>query len=601
MELLLSECEEKLRQLQLEKRNKLKDKLIEAFPAFLVVIDKNGKLLWMNSLMLKALGYTKEEVEGVDYLSTFVPEDDRESLSKVFETIIKEKKPTVNENHIVSKNGQRLLVRWNGAPVIDDATKEINYFFGVGIDITELRNYQEALYKSQEKYRSLFENSIDGIYISTPEGKYVDVNHALVKMLGYPSKEELLKVNTRELYVSPKDRPEPRERNKIFETRLKRKDGTKIRVEISSKVLYDGEKQKPIYYLGIVRDISERRKAERKIKYLSFHDSLTGLYNRAYFVEELKRLDTPRQLPLSFIMGDINGLKLINDAFGHKEGDRLLKNMARILKSSCRKEDIIARWGGDEFSILLPNTSEKDTEEIISRIKKSCQESVFHKIPITIALGSITKINPSQNVDELIKSAEDRMYRVKLLESRTISDFVIDSLKKLLWEKSTETKGHTKRVERMALELGKVINLPENELERLRLLSSFHDIGKVAIPSKILSKKGKLSVKEWEIVRRHPEIGYNIVQFSPKTASIAEEILSHHEWWNGNGYPQGLKGGDIPILSRIISIVDAYDAMTHKRPYREKITKKEATEELLRVAGIQFDPQLVNKFIDIIS
>ncbi|MBC7333249.1 MAG: PAS domain S-box protein [Actinobacteria bacterium] len=599
--MLLNECREKLKELQSEERNSLRDKLVETFPAFLVVIDKDGKAIWMNDPMLKALGYTSEEIKGVDYLSTFVPDEDRKKLSKIFETLVKEKKSTVNENHIVSRDGRQFLVRWSGAPIVDRKTGEVNYFFGIGIDITELHEFEEALYKSQERYRSLFENSIDGIYISTPEGKYIDANHALVKMLGYSSKEELLSVNTQDLYVSPKNRPGPKDRDRIFETRLKRKDGSKIWVEISSRVLYDNNGQKPIYYLGIVRDISERIRAERKIRYLSFHDSLTGLYNRAYFVEELKRLDTPRQLPLSFIIGDVNGLKLINDAFGHKEGDRLLRSVARILKNSCRKEDIIARWGGDEFSILLPNTSDKDAQEIIDRIKESCNKHSCYRIPITIALGSTTKIVPSQDVNELIKSAEDKMYRIKLLESKTTSEFVLDSLKKLLWEKSSETKGHLRRIEKMALELGKAINLPETELERLKLLSSLHDIGKVAIPSKILSKKGKLSVKEWEVVKRHSEIGYNIVQFSPKTNSVAEEILCHHEWWNGSGYPQGLKGTQIPLLSRIISIVDAYDAMTHKRSYREKITRQEAISELVRLAGVQFDPQLVNKFVEVIQ
>ncbi|MFZ3086271.1 MAG: GGDEF domain-containing protein [Candidatus Hydromicrobium sp.] len=199
--------------------------------------------------------------------------------------------------------------------------------------------------KSEELYRSLFQDSLDGIYISTLDGKYIDVNPALVKILGYSSKEELLSINIPEqFYVSEKDMLTPYRRAKSFESRLKKKDGSIIWVEIVSRVIYDGSNA--VFYGGIVKDITARKESEKEIKYLSFHDKLTDLYNRAYFEEELKRLNTKRQLPLSMVIGDVNGLKLVNDAFGHMEGDKLLKKIARILKSCCREEDIIARWGG---------------------------------------------------------------------------------------------------------------------------------------------------------------------------------------------------------------------------------------------------------------
>ncbi|MDP3011638.1 MAG: diguanylate cyclase, partial [Candidatus Hydromicrobium sp.] len=200
--------------------------------------------------------------------------------------------------------------------------------------------------KIEEIYHSLFQDSLDGIYISTLDGKYIDVNPALVKILGYSSKEELLSINIPEqFYVSEKDMLTPYRRAKSFESRLKKKDGSIIWVEIVSRVIYDGSNA--VCYGGIVKDITARKESEKEIKYLSFHDKLTDLYNRAYFEEELKRLNTKRQLPLSIVIGDVNGLKLVNDAFGHMEGDKLLKKIARILKSCCREEDIIARWGGD--------------------------------------------------------------------------------------------------------------------------------------------------------------------------------------------------------------------------------------------------------------
>lgn len=203
----------------------------------------------------------------------------------------------------------------------------------------------KKLRESEKRYRLLFDNSLDGIYRSNLDGKYVDVNPALIRILGYKNKEELLsKSNTKHIYCSKEDRlsiDNINEKDRIFETCLKKKDGTKIYVEVSSKLVFDEDGDS--YFGGIVRNITERRKVEKKLKYLSYHDKLTGLYNRAYFEEELKRLNKERQLPLSFIMGDTDGLKLVNETFGYKEGDKLLRNIAKILKKSCREEDIIAR------------------------------------------------------------------------------------------------------------------------------------------------------------------------------------------------------------------------------------------------------------------
>lgn len=358
-------------------------------------------------------------------------------------------------------------------------------------------------------------------------------------------------------------------------------------------------------YVGKVialRDITKIKKIKENIKYLSLHDSLTGLFNRAYLEEELKRLDTKRQLPISFIMGDVNGLKLVNDAFGHPEGDLLICTAAKILKEHCREEDIIARWGGDEFCMLLPKTTEKDATKIVNRIRKEFKNTKKLKIPLSISFGVSTKENPDQNIKVIIKDAEDNMYRRKLLERKSISSSIISSLERTLWEKSHETEEHANRLKRMATKLGNTINLPESKLDELSLLSTLHDIGKIAIPENILIKKDKLTEKEWKIIKRHPEIGFNIATSSFQIKHIAEAILSHHEYWDGSGYPQGLKGKDIPIISRILSIVDTYDVLTHTRPYRKDIYEEEAAiEEIKRCSGMQFDPELVDKFIKIVN
>ena len=353
--------------------------------------------------------------------------------------------------------------------------------------------------------------------------------------------------------------------------------------------------------LIVIRDITERKKSEEKIKYISFHDNLTDLYNRAYFDEELKRMDRERQLPLSIIIGDVNGLKLINDGFGHKKGDLLLRKCAKVLVKSCRSEDIICRWGGDEFAIFLPKTREEEAEEIVERIRLGCIELENKKLPLSISLGAATKTEHSQNLQKVIKSAEDGMYRRKLVERNSISNSILTAFSRALFEKGLETEKHTYRVSTLSRMVGKAINLSENQLNDLSLLSLLHDIGKVAIAESVLMKKGELTKEETRMVRRHTIVGYNISKSTIQLVHIAEEILYHHEWWNGHGYPHKLKGDLIPINSRIIAVVDAYDVMTEGSPYKKAISKKKAIETIKELSGIQFDPGLVEIFIEIVE
>jgi len=350
-----------------------------------------------------------------------------------------------------------------------------------------------------------------------------------------------------------------------------------------------------------IEDITSRKKTENKIIYLSYRDQLTGLYNRRFFEEEIKRLDTKRQLPLSIIMADLNGLKLINDTFGHGEGDGLLKKTATLLKRACRSEDIIARWGGDEFVILLPKTSTDVSEKISQRMKKYFKKLIIKNVSSTCAIGIAAKISPEEDIESIIKEAENNMYKNKLLEKAGDSWSTISALEQTLFEKSNETLEHTHRVSDYAIKLGKSVKLHPQQLDELSLLSTLHDIGKVAISESILLKEDKLTEKEWAIIKRHPEIGFNIASSSPKIIHIAKHILSCHENWDGSGYPHGLKGEAISILSRIIFIADSYDVMTSKRTYKKAMSKEYAIKELRRCAGYEFDPLLVDKFIEIIS
>jgi diguanylate cyclase (GGDEF)-like protein len=338
-----------------------------------------------------------------------------------------------------------------------------------------------------------------------------------------------------------------------------------------------------------------------EILYLSYHDFLTRLYNRTYFEEEKKRLDTSRQLPISIIMGDINGLKLTNDVFGHSKGDQVLIQIAGILESCCREEDIISRIGGDEFCILLPQTNSETVQLVCSRIADACECHVLAENSIypSISLGYATKNSETETIDDILMAAEESMSKQKLLESKSAHSSIIASIKVIMFEKSQETEEHAERLIQLSKSIGLAMSLTDDQLNELELLSTLHDIGKMSINANILSKNGKLTNEEWKEMRKHPEVGFRIAQATSELIPIAKYILCHHERWDGKGYPQGLSGEKIPLLSRILAIVDSFDAMTNDRSYRSAMTKEAAIEEIRRNSGTQFDPDIAQLFLNI--
>ena len=346
-----------------------------------------------------------------------------------------------------------------------------------------------------------------------------------------------------------------------------------------------------------------RKQSEEKITYISFHDALTRLYNRAFFEEELKRLNHPRYYPLNVLMIDVNGLKAINDTFGHQQGDQLLKNLSELLQSTSRKGDILARLGGDEFAIILPNTSLEDTETFCERLKNNCQMNHFKPAYLNpnISVGYASQDGSLPSAEEIIREADRKMYQNKLLNTKSREQHLLNAFISILTERDPHTKKYIYSMEELAYRMGQKIHLNHYDLNRLRLLALLHDIGKIGIPESILFKPGPLSEAEWEKMKDHCQIGYRIAKNIPDFSSICKEILYHHEKWDGSGYPVGLKGKEIPLLARVIAIIDAYNTIQSKRPYKKIKNQREAQEEIQRSAGGQFDPGLVPVFLEIIA
>jgi diguanylate cyclase (GGDEF)-like protein/putative nucleotidyltransferase with HDIG domain len=348
----------------------------------------------------------------------------------------------------------------------------------------------------------------------------------------------------------------------------------------------------------VFHDVTHQYLKEQELTYISFHDHLTKLYNRRFFEVELSRLDVVRNLPLTLIMIDVNGLKLINDSFGHDVGDQLLIAVASSIKEASRKSEICSRIGGDEFVILLPKTSKQNAISLVKRIQKVASTKNINGIDISFAVGIGVKTKEDQNITQVFKVMEDDLYRNKLSESNSVRSKTIDLILTTLYEKNNREMNHSKRVSEFCEMFAKALKYDDDQIKKIKLAGLMHDIGKIAIEETILNKKEKLNEAELKKIKQHSDIGYRILSSLNEFNEIAEYVYQHHERWDGTGYPNKLKGEEISYEARILSIADSFDAMTGMRTYRASLTKEEAINELIRCKNTQFDPKLVDFFIN---
>ncbi|TDX53210.1 diguanylate cyclase domain-containing protein [Orenia marismortui] len=460
-------------------------------------------------------------------------------------------------------------------------------------------------------YQSLFKDNHSVIILLDPQsGNLIDANSAAISYYGY-TKEELLTKNITEINtLSQKDvkiemKRSKKEEKKHFYFQHRLADGEIRDVEVYSGPIKVDNK---ILLYSIVHDITEKKKAEEEISYLTFHDPVTNLYNRSYYQRAIKELDLAENYPISIIMGDINGLKLTNDVFGHQCGDKLLIEVSNILKSATRSSDIVVRWGGDEFCILLAGSNSSEAKEVIKRIKSKCQNSNFDPIPPSISLGYDTKYDSETELEEVFKIAEDRMYDEKEKFKATPNNYLINSFMKKLYSKNNYILENNKRVKDLAIKLGKELNLSQVELDKLSLLAEYHDIGHLRLSEDLVNNEDRISDQEKERIKKHSRLGYDIARRFSYLNPISEYILYHHENWDGSGYPKGLKGEKIPLLSQIIHLVDIYDALLHKIYYildteydcyncTIDLCEINVLDEIKRKRGVFFDPKLVDSFL----
>lgn len=375
--------------------------------------------------------------------------------------------------------------------------------------------------------------------------------------------------------------------------------------------------------------VDTEKEHTKELKELANKDELTGLFNHRYFqdyltksIEDAERND--KEISLLFM--DIDHFKIYNDINGHLAGDLLLKQMGTILKNNMRENDIVARYGGEEFAVVLPNTTEYDAVNIGERIRKAIQDSEFigqKNQPdgnVTMSIGVSSYPTRASNKHQLINTADDALYRAKsfnknrvesyhsvlddLCKQMEINDDTIKSLKtfiNMVNLKDRYTYGHTERVVIYVKWFAKTLNLNDTEQVILQIAAYLHDIGKLEIPEPVLNKKGKLTDEEFQMFRNHPQMGTDLISNIKQFEQFVPLIKHHHERYDGKGYPDKLKGEEIPYLARMLTIADSFDAMTSNRPYNIRKTHEEGIEELKRNTGTQFDPQLTEKFIEMLE
>lgn len=348
----------------------------------------------------------------------------------------------------------------------------------------------------------------------------------------------------------------------------------------------------------VFRDVTERKAQRERIRYLSYHDELTGLYNRRFLEERLRDPGRAVRLPAAIVMGDLNNLKMINDAFGHLAGDGALKAAAGILSAHSGEGSAAVRWGGDEFVLFLEGTGRKEVQSLVRRMETACALAEIPGGRLSVAFGWALKEKAGQDVWQVFKKAEDHMYRKKLNDYSSVRGETLQMAMEALYEKNPRERSHSERVSALSVRIGRAMGLEDSQLDDLKTAGLLHDIGKIMMPDEVLEKPGKLTPEDWKEMRRHPLVGYRIIGSVHEMSDLALAVLAHHERWDGGGYPKGLQGEEIPLMARIIAVADAFDAMTSDRPYRKALGEEAAVMEVAGNAGTQFDPAIARSFVE---
>lgn len=433
-------------------------------------------------------------------------------------------------------------------------------------------DYQGFIYDANESFLSLIEKSIEEI-----RGKTI---HVL---------EEAMKTAIEQITEAP---------DEVVEY-IQRKDERKETYALNyKKMMIDEENE--IGTLITFINVSKFEEEITRLEYTNYVDALTGQYNRMYFDKIIDQYNDHKYWPLAILTADLNGLKLINDNLGHQAGDNAIIKVAELLEKTTPERAVICRMGGDEFSIIIPMYEGAMVRTLINEIQKA-SENIPSVMKPLISIGYAIKTEDSQKIYDIIKTSDNDMYLQKMINKNNSRFYNEMALLKVLYYRTSETNERISRLVKLSQEFGRFLKLELKEIRYLSILTQIHDIGMVLLPDKILKSSKPLTSEEKGEMKKHPQLGYDLLKDIPQFNQIVEALRSHHEWWDGSGYPGKFKGDEIPKLARILMIIESYDGMTRSRSYKSAVSIEEAIELLMKGKGTQFDPMYTEKFIQMIK
>ena len=566
-------------------------------------VDLAGNFMYLTDVVRRHLGYQDHELTGTNFRQL----TDRRTAALVmrrFRDALKSGQPQPFFDWTIrSRDGRILAIQTSVALRTNSQGRPVG-FRGIVQNVTEKKRTEAVLRRSKERYRSIFEGAGTPMIITDQDLSLRLVNQRFTELTGY-SKQELEGRRSLSDFVLPDSLGALRghlqyvsvqssARQAPCEFRLRDRHGSLLDLLGYFNRMPDG------LLVASFLDMTERKQMELKLKHLSLHDPMTGLFNRYYFEQELERCKDGRQSPLGIVVLDLDGLKQINDTFGHKAGDTMIKAAARVIAKAFRESDMVARIGGDEFAALLPRSDREVIHKVLKRLRTgiSTYNAGTSGFPLHLSIGYSVAEGRSIDPEQLFKQADNAMYRNKQRSSSHSRQPSLSSLDSMLENRGLRYRQVEVLKLNLALNFAEYLKLDNEQLNRLQLLTRFYDIGKIGVEDSILLKPDRLTPQEFNEVARHSRLGSMIASRTVELRRVSEEILAHHERWDGRGYPRQLRAGDIPLLSRIVTIIDAYFAMTTNRPYRRAMPAGQAAEELKRCAGTQFDPSLIDAFLD---
>lgn len=653
------EEERRLTEQTLRATQRQQEAILNNIPDIAWLKDKESRFIAVNEPFGRACGIKPKDLIGKNDLDIW-PKQLAESYRADDAEVMRTGKRKIIEEPIDDKENKILWLETVKTPVFNERGEVIGTT-GIARDITQRKKLEFQLKESEGKFRRMFEDANDAIFISDIKtSQILDVNKQAERLMGL-AREKLIGMNQIKLHP-PEEAENYREMFKntakaalgskdsrliSVEAEVVNSKGDRIPVSISASIFEISGK---VVVQGIFRDISELKRIEREKKEaeaLALIDPLTQLYNYRYLQRRIHsefELAKRRGAPLSVLILDIDYFKSVNDTFGHEYGDVVLQEFAILLQHTCRGIDVVTRFEGEGFFIILPDTEGKGALAFAERIQRIVKKHRFGangvKLRISIGICSYPEDGVA-TVDNLLTNAEksvrfakeqggDSISVVSQLRKRKPAAAIdkdskkrVDTLTKRFSElihrnkqntieavyalahtvgaKNAYTEEHSEDMVKYSTAIGRKLKLTDQALEDIKHGAMLHDIGKLGISEKILLKRGKLTKKEFEIIKKHPQIGADIIRPVHFLKDVVPIILHHHERFDGYGYGSKLKGEEIPLGARIVAIVDVYQALVSNRPYRKAYSQREALKIIKEESGTHFDPKIVKAFLEILS